>query len=319
MDKTKGEGVLLTGATGFVGNAILEKKLGAFVLGRSCPVNFLADVEGKFIRRELSDNEDYTGCFDDVGVVIHCAARVHVMNEKSSEPLQDFRKINVAGTLNLAKQAASAGVERFIFISSIKVNGEGTALNSKYTPSDQAAPEDPYGISKYEAEQGLIELSKETGMDLVIIRPTLVYGPSVKGNFLNLLKLSKLPIPLPFGLVKNKRSMVYLENLVDLIITCIDHPKAANRLFLASDGDDLSLERLLILIRTAMNKSPFLLSIPIGLFKLLGKLFRKTAVVDRLIGNLQVDSSDAKEYLGWSAPYTVEQGIKATVDDFLKK
>ena len=319
MDNTKERGMLLTGATGFVGDAILKKKPDAFVLGRSCPVNFSVDTEGKYIRRELSGNEDYTGCFDDIGVIIHCAARVHVMNEKTSEPLQAFRDINVAGTLNLAKQAAAAGVERFVFISSIKVNGEGTALNCIYTPSDQAAPEDAYGISKYEAEQGLIELSKETGMDLVIIRPTLVYGPSVKGNFLNLLKLSKLPIPLPFGLVKNKRSMVYLENLVDLIITCIDHPKAVNRIFLASDGDDLSLARLLLLIKTAMNKSPFLLSIPIGLFILLGKLFRRSTVVDRLIGNLQVDNSDAKVYLGWSAPYTVEQGIKATVDDFLKK
>jgi UDP-glucose 4-epimerase len=156
-------------------------------------------------------------------------------------------------------------------------------------------------------------------MEVVIIRPTLVYGTGVKGNFLNLLKLSKLPVPLPFGLVNNKRSMVYLDNLVDLIVICIDHPNAANRVFLASDSDDLSLARLLTLIRQAMNKSSLLLPIPVFLFNLMGRLTGKTAFVDRLIGDLQVDSSDAKKYLDWSAPYTVEQGIKATVDDFLNK
>ena len=310
--------LLLTGATGFVGKSIRKKSLGAVVLGRSCPVGCQGKTEGECIKRELSANEDYDGCFENIDVVIHCAARVHVMNEKSIDPLQAFREVNVEGTLNLAKQAAAAGVKRFIFISSIKVNGEGTDINVKYTSSDQAAPEDAYGTSKFEAEQCLINLSKGTEMEVVIIRPPLVYGPGVNGNFLTLLKLSKLPIPLPFGLINNKRSMVYLDNLVDLIITCIDHPNAKNKIFLASDNDDLSLTRLLILIRKAMNKLPLLLPIPMILFKLLGVLFGKSTIVDRLIGNLQVDSDDAKKYLNWSAPYTVEQGIKATVDDFLK-
>jgi len=319
MDKIKIQSLLLTGATGFVGNAILQKNLGTVVLGRSCPVTLPANTEGRYIKRELSGNEDYAGCFDNIDAVIHCAARVHIMNEKSTDPLQAFREVNVAGTLNLAKQAAAAGVRRFIFISSIKINGEGTVLNCKYTPSDQAAPEDPYGISKHEAEQGLIQLSKETGMELVIIRPTLVYGAGVKGNFLNLLKLCKSGLPLPFGAIHNARSMVYLENLVDLITTCIDHPNAAGKILLASDGSDLSLTGLLGLIRKAMNKSALLIPVPSFLFKLLGKITGKTAIVDRLVGNLQVDSSNAKTLLGWQPPYTVDQGIKATVDDFLTK
>lgn len=308
--------VLLTGATGFVGSAILQKKIGSVVLGRSCPVGFPAN---SYVKRELSGSADYTGCFENIDAVIHCAARVHVMNEKSTDPLQAFREVNVTGTLNLAKQAAAEGVRRFVFISSIKVNGEGTDINFKYTSSDQAAPDDPYGISKHEAEQGLIQLSKETGMELVIIRPTLVYGAGVKGNFLNLLKLCKSGLPLPFGAIHNARSIVYLGNLVDLITTCIDHPNAAGKIFLASDGDDLSLTDLLVLIRKAMNKPALLIPVPSFLFKLLGKITGKTAIVDRLVGNLQVNSSNAKTLLGWQPPYTVEQGIKATVDDFLMK
>jgi nucleoside-diphosphate-sugar epimerase len=192
-------------------------------------------------------------------------------------------------------------------------------LTSKFSSGDTCNPEDPYGKSKAEAEVGLLKISSETGMEVVVIRPPLIYGSGVKGNFNILLKLAKLPILLPFGLINNKRSMVYLDNLVDLIVTCIDYPNAANRVFLASDGDDLSLSRLLIIIRKAMHKSPLLLPVPMGLFRLLGKLLGKSEVVDRLIGDLQVDSSDAKKYLDWSAPYSVEQGIKATVDDFLNK
>lgn len=306
--------VLITGASGFLGSRLAKKSPGKIAaLGRKA-INGFGNA---FYVKSIGKNIDYSDCLLSQDVVIHCAARVHVMGDNSANPLEEFREVNTAGTLNLARQAAESKVKRFIFISSIKVNGESTAYECKFSSYDKPNPEDPYGISKAEAEFGLQEIAKETGMEVVIIRPPLVYGPKVKGNFLNLLKLSKLPLPLPFGLINNQRSMVYLDNLVDLIITCIDHPEAANKIFLASDKDDLSLSRLLNLIRKAMNKPAFLLPVPAFLFQIAGKLTGRSAVVDRLLGNLQVDSNDAKKYLNWTPPYTVEQGIKATVDDFL--
>lgn len=310
------ESLLITGVGGFLG-AKLASVIGQGVGGVVRRPQL--DSDNNYLCMEINSNTDYGDCLSGRKVVIHCAARVHLMDDCSQDPLSSFREVNTAGALNLARQAAEAGVRRFIFISSIKVNGESTESGYRFASLDKYQPEDPYGISKAEAEVGLLLIAKETGMEVVIIRPPLVYGPGVKGNFLSLLKLSKLPIPLPFSLINNKRSMVYLDNLVDLIITCIDHPKAANRIFLASDGDDLSLSRLLILIRQAMNKPSLLLPVPSFLFILLGRLFGKSELVDRLIGNLQVDSSDITKYLNWTAPYSVEQGIKATVDDFFKK
>jgi nucleoside-diphosphate-sugar epimerase len=315
------EHILLTGYSGFLGGSVSNRLLRrdnhvSVIIRVPCKVDLSINA---ILVNSISSSYNWTNVLNSVDVIIHCAARVHIMSNKSIDSLSQFREVNVGGALNFARQAAESGVKRFIFISSIKVNGESTLESSKFSSSDEMSPEDPYGISKAEAEEGLSAIAKETGMEIVIIRPPLVYGPGVKGNFLNLLKLSKLPIPLPFGLINNKRSMIYLDNLVDLIVRCIDHPNAANRVFLASDGDDLSLARLLTLIRQAMNKSSLLLPIPVFLFNLMGRLIGKTAVVDRLIGDLQVDSSDAKKYLDWSAPYTVEQGIKATVDEFLNK
>lgn len=307
--------VLVSGSSGFVGSRVCVKasKYSVFKSTRK-----VMSSEDCIAVGAITASTDWRRAVENKGVVIHCAARVHVMSNDNLDALGAFREVNTAGTLNLARQAAEAGVKRFIFISSIKVNGESTLAGSKFTSDDDILPEDTYGISKAEAENGLKEIAKEAGMEVVIIRPPLVYGPGVKGNFLYLLKLSKLPIPLPFGLIRNKRSMVYLDNLVDLIITCIDHPRAANRVFLVSDDDDLSLARLLTLIKKAMNRSSWLLPLPSFLFSLLGRLSGKSEVVDRLTGNLQVDSSDAYKYLGWVAPCSVEQGIKATVEDFLK-
>lgn len=308
--------ILLTGATGFVGLVLLNKieDSNLVVLGRKSPENY----DGIFHQYEIDGDADFSTALDGIDAIVHCAARAHIMNDDALDPLNEFRMVNVEGTLNLAKQAAAAGVKRFINISSIKVCGEST---SDYKPFvvDDMAPSDHYGVSKMEAENALRELALETGMEVVIIRPPLVYGPGVKANFLNLLKLSATKLPLPFGSINNKRSMVYLDNLVDLIITCIDHPNAGNKIFLASDGDDLSLSRLLRLIRKSMNKPAWLLPVPASVFKLAGKLMGKSDVVDRLIGDLQVDISDSKKHLNWTPPYTVEQGIKATVDDFMEK
>jgi UDP-glucose 4-epimerase len=309
--------ILITGVSGFLGSRILSNLTGDITgIGR----NNIEEFDGfSFVKKFIGSDTDYSDCLANKEVVIHCAARVHVMKDKSLDPLSSFREVNTAGTLNFARQAAEAGIRRFIFISSIKVNGESTKHGVRFRSIDERKPEDHYGISKAEAEVGLLDIATRTRMEIVIIRPALVYGPGVKGNFYNLLKLSKLPIPLPFGLINNKRSFVYLDNLVDLIIICVDHPEAANRVFLASDGDDLSLTKLLMLIKASMNKSVLMLPVPVVIFKLLGKVTGKLAVIDRLVGSLQVDNSDAMKYLNWRAPYSVEQGIKATVDDFVDK
>ena len=310
--------ILLTGSTGFVGSALLHElqKLSGYSV--ICAARKKAsDVVYPSVEVGNIDSEtDYSEALIGKDVVIHPAARAHIMKDEVADPLAEYQKVNVAGSENLARQAAAAGVKRFIYISSVKVSGESTSGKVPYTESMTAAPEDAYGQSKYEAEEALKKIAEETGMELVIIRPPLVYGPGVKANFLSLLKLSKLSVPLPFGLVNNQRSMIYRENLVDFIIQCIDHPNAANQTFLISDGHDLSLSNLIRTIRKAMNKPAWLLPVPISLFKLAGKLTGKTAVVDRLVGDLQVDSSKAQRLLGWKPPYTVEEGIKATVADF---
>jgi nucleoside-diphosphate-sugar epimerase len=307
--------IIITGGTGFVGSAVYRalSHRNIALLGRENHFH-----KTLFFKKKIDEHEDYSDCFETSDIVIHCAARAHIMDEKSLDPLVEFRKVNTLGTLNLARQAAASGVKRFIFISSIKVNGESTVNENKYTSFHKMMPEDPYGISKAEAEAGLIDISSKTGMEVVIIRPPLVYGPGVKGNFLKLLRISNRNVPLPFGLVQNKRSMIYLNNLVDFIVTCVDHSDASDKVFLISDGQDLSLKKLLVLIKRSMNRTTILLPVPIIVFKLLGKLMGKQEVVKRLIGNLKIDTSDAKKYLNWTAPHSVEVGIKATVDDFLE-
>ena len=313
--------ILLTGATGFLGSrlatALQSKpnvKLTATVRSHVeiCATN-IVEVPN------LDANTDWSTALTNQQIVIHTAARVHIMKDEVLDPLAEYRRVNVDGTLNLARQAAAAGVKRFIFISSIKVNGEQTRLGQPFTADDTPAPDDAYGISKWEAEQGLQQLASETGLEVVIIRPPLVYGPGVKANFLSLLKLSTTGLPLPFGSVNNKRSMVYVGNLVDFIVRCINQPSAANETFLVSDGDDVSLRSLLTMMRSAMGRSSRLVPVPVELFKLAGALTGKRGVVDRLVGDLQVDSSKARSLLGWVPPYTVEQGITVTVADFMSK
>lgn len=253
-----------------------------------------------------------------VDVVIHCAARVHVMHDQAVDPLIEFRKVNLAGTLNLARQAAAAGVQRFVFISSIKVNGEGTAPGMPYHADDAVTPLDAYGISKHEAEQGLLALAAETGMEVVIIRPVLVYGPGVKANFLNMMSWLYKGIPLPFGAIYNKRSLVALDNLVDLIVTCIDHPAAANQVFLVSDGDDLSTTDLLRRMGRALGKPARLIPIPSKWLEFGARLLGKQALAQRLCGSLQVDISKTRELLGWTPPVSVDEGLRKTAEYFLE-
>lgn len=313
--------IILTGASGFVGKNLLKRLLGdgyavtAIVRSEVVSIDSRAEVA---VVQGLTAEQDWSDVFVPGAVVIHAAARAHVMNDNESAPLPVYREINTAGTLHLARQAAAAGVQRFVFISSIKVNGESTTAAPAFAETDLIATEDPYAISKAEAEQGLWLISQETGMDVVIIRPPLVYGPGVKANFLSLIKLAKTAAPLPFGAIKNKRSMIYIGNLVDFIATCVEHPAAKNQLFLVSDRQDLSLYGLITRLRSSMDKPARLIPVPSFLFGLAGKLLGKKTLIDRLVGDLQVDSNKAVELLGWTPPFTVEQGIQATVDAFFK-
>ncbi len=303
--------ILVTGHTGFVGQALVKllSDQNLHLVGRRS----LPEQQGVFFQKRLSADEDYSGSLVGVAVVIHAAARVHVMDDTAKDPLVAYRSVNVAGTINLARQAAAAGVKRFIFISSIKVNGESTPLGKPFFASDIPQPDDPYGISKADAEIALKELCAETGMEFVIIRPPLVYGPGVKANFAAMLRLAKKNLPLPLGAIRNRRSMVSLGNLIDLIQTCISHPKAANQTFLVSDDRDLSTTELLKLMVEAYGKSPRLIPVPMSWFSLLGKLTGKQAIVSRLCGNLQVDITTTKQLLDWQPPISVEQGIKSCI------
>jgi len=311
--------ILLTGYSGFVGSHLL-RNLSAdsnfiSLLGRKKPENSYFN----FYQSELNALSDFSKALADVRLVIHCAARAHIMNDISQDPLTEFREVNTSGTLNLAQQAAAAGVKRFIFISSIKVNGESTELGFPFKADDNFIPIDPYGLSKYYAEVGLREIADKTGMEVVIIRPPLVYGPGVKANFASMMKWMNKGLPLPLGGIKgNKRSLVSVGNLVDLISTCIDHPKAANQTFLVSDDDDISTSQLLANMAIALEAPYRLLSIPDSWFTLAAKLIKKPAISQRLCGSLQVDISKTKELLNWRPPYSSAECMKKTADAFLQ-
>lgn len=302
--------VLVTGVTGFVGSEVIKQlsRAGFDVIGVS-----RKKLDGPFRSLQVLSLSCMSECLElmsGVDVVVHCAARAHIMKDEVSDPLAEYRKVNVEGTRNLARQAAKAGARRFIFISSIKVNGEGTPLSGPYNANDKPAPEDPYGISKFEAEQALWEVSRDSGMEVVIIRPPLVYGPGVKGNFANMIKLVDKGLPLPLGAIHNKRSLVALDNLVDLVITCVDHPAAANQVFLAGDGQDLSTTELLQGVGKAVGKPARLIPVPAGMLMFGASLLGKKAVAQRVLGSLQVDISKARNLLDWEPPISVEEGLR---------
>lgn len=304
--------VLLTGANGFLGSRLAVTlntnpyvRLTAAVR-RSVQLSAMNVLEVQ----SLDANTDWTDSVTDQQVVIHTAARAHIMKDEAADPLTEYRRINVDGTLNLARQAAEAGVRRFIFISSIKVNGEQTSFGKPFTAEDIPAPEDAYGISKYEAEQGLMQISANTGLEVVIIRPPLVYGPGVKGNFSSMMQVVKKGLPLPLGAINNKRSFVAIDNLVDLIITCTDHLAAANQVFLAGDGEDLSTTELLRGVAKAAGVSSRLIPVPASVLMFMARLLGKKKMDQRLLGSLQVDISKARDLLGWTPLLSVEEGLR---------
>jgi len=309
--------IFITGANGFVGRLLtstIDFDNTATIL-RATRINTYNDGE---IPIDFSKAFNIANHLSEVDVIIHCAARVHVMNDNTDDPLAAFRTVNTQGTLRLAQQAAESGVKRFIFISSIKVNGESTEIGCPFTPRDNYIPDDPYGLSKYDAEVGLREIAQKSRMEVVIIRPPLVYGPGVQGNFLSMLRWMNKGLPLPLGgIVENKRSLVSLSNLVDLIITCIEHPNAANQTFLVSDDHDLSTTQILAYIAQALNVPNRLLSIPSSWLKWAAKLLNKPAISQRLCGSLQVDISQTKELLNWAPPNSQATCLRETVNHFL--
>lgn len=316
--------VLVTGATGFVGqaliNSLVETDFSVFAVVRQWSQELPQKVEQIEVSdlTTLSDSSLDGVRLKGVDVVIHLAARAHIMCDEVADPLSEFRKINTAGTLELARQAAKEGVRRFVFISSVKVNGELTVLNKPFTPDTPACPKDPYGVSKHEAEQGLLALAEETGLEIVIIRPPLVYGPNVRANFASMMKWVFKGVPLPFGAIYNRRSFIALENLASFIVHCIDHPKAANEIFLISDDEDVSTTELLKKLARAFGKKPLLVRVSVSLMTIFAKLIGKEGVANRLFGSLQVDSTKSRILLDWKPIVTMDEQLKKIADIYVK-
>ncbi len=308
--------ILVTGANGFVGSRLLQ------YIRMTMPLMALHAAfrfKGEYVVGDIGSSTDWTRALLGVDIVIHLAARVHIMEDSSKDPLAEYRLVNVDGTLNLAKQAAASGVRRFIFLSSIKVNGEGTAPGQFFSENSKPNPLDPYGISKYEAEEGLKAICEQTGMEYVIIRPPLIYGPGVRANFQKLLQAVEKGFPLPFGCINNRRSMLALDNLIDFIVLVANDPRAANQIFLLSDGQDLSSKELACKIALALGLVPRVFPMSTALLKLLGVMVGRSAAVERLLGSLQIDSSKARDLLGWAPPISVDEGVARTIRHYLEK
>ncbi|WP_445357312.1 UDP-glucose 4-epimerase family protein [Microbulbifer sp. ANSA002] len=309
------ERVLLTGASGFIGSALLSALRSKRV--KVLPV-YRHEVEGGLYVPRIDAETDWGTTLNNIDVVIHTAARVHVMQESAVDPLAEFRKVNLEGTLQLARQAASSGVKRFIFLSSIKVNGESTTGRGPFTAEEPSNPVDSYGISKKEAEDALIALAEETGLEVVVIRPPLVYGPGVKANFQSMMRWLQKGIPLPLGSINNRRSLVSVYNLIDLITVCIEHPNARNQVFLVSDGLDMSITDLLRRLSRSLRCRALLIPVPASVLIFTLSLLGKRAVADRLCGSLQVDIGKTMNLLDWQPPVSVEEGLAKTAESLQK-
>ena len=303
--------VLVTGANGFVGHALCSHVVGhgMTVLGITRSLCNLSEGVENVVVGDIDNCANWKEVLIGCDVIVHLAARAHVMADTAVDPLKEFRRINVEGTLNLARQAAATGVQRFVFVSSIGVNGAET-FQQPFTDKDRVAPHSPYAVSKHEAELGLQALATKTDMEVVIIRPPLVYGPGAPGNFGSLMRWLKRGIPLPLGAIHNQRSLVALDNLVDLIVTCLTHPAAANQTFLVSDGEDVSTTELLRRMAQALGCPARLIPVPASWLKLAAALVGKPDVAQRLCGSLQVDIEKTRRLLGWTPPLSLDEGLR---------
>ena len=304
--------VLVTGATGFVGTALVDRMVregrhAVRVALRRDHVGLATNIE--YVRANLDVGTNWQAALAGADIVVHLAARVHLMRDAAVDPLEEFRRVNVAGTLNLARQAAAGHVKRFVYMSSVKVHGE----SGVYAETDPPAPGDAYSISKYEAEAGLSRIASETTMEVVVIRAPLVYGPHVRANFGALIRVVALGIPLPLGAVDNRRSLLGLDNLVDFTLTCIDHPAAANETFLVRDSENLSTTDLVRRLARAMDRPARLIPVPPSILLGAATLLGKREVARRLLGSLCVDITKARQRLGWAPPVPVDEGLRRAV------
>lgn len=307
--------MLVTGASGFVGRTLCAELVRRGYSVRAAlrtPENF--DIAGcETVRISgIDSHTDWNHALQGVTTVIHLAARVHVMRDDASDPLEEFRRVNVAGTEHLACSAAANGVRRFVYVSSIKVNGEETSGEKMFTEMDVPSPQDPYGVSKWEAEQALHRVSQKTGLEVAVMRPPLVYGPGVKGNFAQMLKVLSKDIPLPLASIDNLRSLVYVGNLADALILCAVHPAAAGQTYLVSDGEDVSTSELLQQLGAASGHPARLFPCPSALLKLSGMFLGKSSQVARILGSLRVESSKIRNELNWNPPYSLRDGLQIT-------
>lgn len=306
--------LLVTGASGFVGRPLcIEAASRGYTVRRALRSEAIDGTEmDNCVVGAIDAQTDWQAALRGVNVVIHLAARVHVMRETTDDPLAAFRKVNVEGTANLARQAARSGVKRLVYVSSVKVNGESTPAGHAFVEDDAPHPQDDYGMTKLEAEQHLRRIAAETGLEIVIVRPPLVYGPDVKGNFAQMLRVLVKGFPLPLASVENLRSLIYVGNLVDALLVCAEHPRAAGHTYLVSDGEDVSTPRLLRTLGKALGCSSYLFPCPSWLLKVGAALIGKRAQSDRLLESLQVDSGKIQHELDWRPPFTLQQGLAST-------